>query len=96
MAKRDNKFPVVVVPEGKLLLSANRSDVGCDGIVAVLSATNKQYEPGQIIPDAEQVDAEAVVGILVQSPGRAKALSDWFEMLYQYMTESEAENGGTD
>jgi hypothetical protein len=88
MAKRNNKFPVVVVPDGKLLLSANRSDVGCDGIVAVLSATSKQYEPGQIIPDGDQVDAEAVVGILVQSPGRAKALSDWFEMLYQYMTES--------
>lgn len=86
MAKND-KMSVVVVPEGKLLLSACRPDDGFDGIVAVLSATNKQYEPGQIIPDAEQVDAEAVVGILVQSPGRAKALSDWFAMLYDYMVE---------
>lgn len=93
MAKRDNKFPVVVVPEGKLLLSANRSDVGCDGIVAVLSATNKQYEPGQIVPHGEPVDEEAIVGILVQSPGRAKALSDWFAMLHDYMVEHGGDDG---
>lgn len=90
MTKRYYSGPVIDIPEGKMLLSAGSTE---RGTAAFISKSKKVYDPGYSPSVEEEPADDPIIGIIIQTPERAKAISDWFAMLFDYMVEHGGDDG---